>query len=291
MIWRGTLLILVGCLLSFFRSTPAQADPQLVWAIPPFPPAFIERHGQISGYGIEVQNWFSGRLSGYRQKNARVPLARLLAEMRGPQLRCSSVLLETPERRKYIYFSQPVLMHLPLSVVIRTADISLFRPMINARGEINLDLLLANRSLESAVRIGRSYGATIDQALDRAGKNTNIMRIGADDKLIRLLALKRLDWVFAFPSEAEYQRRQARLDISLESIPIAGNPPILRGTFGCSKTPEGKKVIDQVNRIIDANPDRPWQSLYADWLSPQDKSRYNRKLSLLRPGRSLQPPS
>jgi uncharacterized protein (TIGR02285 family) len=268
----------VACMVSAFPALSMAAEPvvpapSLIWAVPSFAPAFINDDGQLSGYAADTQNWFAQRLPEYHHSILHVPLARLLAEMKSGagELRCSTTLIPTPERRAYITFAKTILLHLPISVVIRAADEARFAPYLNDEGHIKIDELLADDELASAVRIGRAYGTRVDGQLNRYRDKDRIMEVAEDTKFVRMLELRRIDWTLYFPSEAEYYRRTQTPDLAIKTLPIAGNTTLLEATIGCAKTPAGKKAIEAINAIIDANPNMPWTEFYAHWLGPGDR--------------------
>ncbi|NIY76877.1 TIGR02285 family protein [Thalassospira sp. HF15] len=249
------------------------SDQSFIWTVPAFAPAFITDGDKLDGYAADTQNWFAAQLPQYHHSVLHVPLARLLAEMKSGEgaLRCSTTLIPTPERRTYIAFAKTILLHLPISVVIQAADEERFAPYLNAQGHIELDKLLADEQLSTAVRIGRAYGTHVDEHLNRYRHATHVMQVADDTKFLRMLDLDRIDWTLYFPSEAEYYRRQKTPDLEIKALPIAGNTTLLEATIGCAKTPVGKKAIAKINSIIDQNPTMPWTEFYAEWLGPSDR--------------------
>jgi uncharacterized protein (TIGR02285 family) len=277
----GAISGLTGLLALPFMAATANADvpDTLIWTVPPFAPAFISEDGKLTGYAADTQNWFIARLGDYQHRIQEVPLARLLAEMRdssNPEnehnnARCSTTLIPNDERRNYISFAKTILLHLPISVVIRAGDEQNFKPFMDEDGHIQLTQLMANREMATALRIGRSYGALIDNYVERYRKAPQIMPVADDSKLLKLLAMGRIDWIFYFPSEAEFYRRDVTPHQQIKSLPIRGNTNLLEATIGCAKTPVGQQAITRINQIVDTNPDMPWTNFYAAWLSPQDR--------------------
>ncbi|UKV15514.1 transporter substrate-binding domain-containing protein [Thalassospiraceae bacterium SW-3-3] len=280
--WRKYRAVsgLIGLVALPFMAVVANADAPgtLTWAVPPFAPAFISEDGKLTGYASDTQNWFAARLDDYQQEIMEVPLARLLAEMRNGaaddhpgHIRCSTTLIPTDERREYISFAKTILLHLPISVVIRAEDEENFKPFLDEEGHIQLGKLMANGDMTTALRIGRSYGALIDNYVERYRNAPQIMRMADDSKLLKLLELGRIDWTFYFPSEAEFYRRETAPNQMIKSLPIRGNTNLLEATIGCAKTPAGQQAIARINQIVATNPDMPWTNFYAAWLSPQDR--------------------
>lgn len=278
--WHKARLQLAGlvCAIALLSPNGATAEEStskqsFIWTVPAFAPAFITDGGKLSGYAAYTQNWFAAHLPQYRYSVLHVPLARLLAEMKSGEgaVRCSAALIPTAERRSYIAFAKTVLLHLPISVVIQAADEERFAPYLDAKGHVELDKLLADEQLLTAVRSGRAYGARVDKHLNRYRDAKHVMQVVDDTKFLRMLDLKRIDWTLYFPSEAEYYRRQTTPDLEIKTLPISGNTTLLEATIGCAKTPLGEKAISEINAIINQNPTMPWTEFYADWLAPEDR--------------------
>lgn len=273
---------LIGFFVMPFMAATANADVPgtLIWTVPPFAPAFISENGKLTGYAADTQNWFIARLGDYQHKVQEVPLARLLAEMRDSShaedihnnARCSTTLIPNDERRSYISFARTIFLHLPISVVIRASDEENFKPFLDEQGHVRPGLLMANGEMATALRIGRSYGALIDNYVEQYRNAPQIMPVADDSKLLKLLELGRIDWILYFPSEAEFYRRDVTPNQQIKSLPIRGNTNLLEATIGCAKTPVGQQAIARINQIIDDNPDMPWTDFYAAWLSPQDRA-------------------
>jgi uncharacterized protein (TIGR02285 family) len=268
----------LACTLGVMMSHGALAQnmsekQSFVWAVPNFAPAFITESGVLSGYAADTQNWFAARLPQYEHSVLHVPLARLLAEMKSGEgvLRCSTTLIPTPERREFIAFAKTILLHLPVSIVIRAEDEDRFAPYLNEQGHIKIDALLANEELSAAVRIGRAYGALVDRHLRHFHDTHQLMEVAEDTKFIRMLDLGRIDWTLYFPSEAEYYRRLQTPDLQIKALPIADNTTLLEATIGCANTQAGQQAIAAINAIIDQHPTMPWTEFYADWLGPGDR--------------------
>ena len=59
-------------------------------------------------------------------------------------------LIPNDERRNYISFAKTILLHLPISVVIRAGDEQNFKPFMEEDGHIQLAQLMANREMATA---------------------------------------------------------------------------------------------------------------------------------------------
>lgn len=274
----------IAWFFSAFALTGVQAqtptpntNPTLTWAVPPFAPAFITDRDELTGYAADTQNWFAALMPGYHHSVLQVPLARLLAEMKSGEgeLRCSATLIPTPERQEYIVFAKTILLHLPISAIVRARDTELFDPYLDSEDHLVLSQMLADSNLTTAVRIGRAYGTLVDNYLELNHESPQVMEVADDTKFLRMLELQRIDWTLFFPSEAEFYRRRQTPELEIKAIPIAGNTTLLEATIGCADTQAGQKAIAEINAIIEQHPSMPWTEFYAEWLSPPDREWFN----------------
>jgi len=270
---------------------PSRADedvrPRLTWVMAVPPPAHI---GDRTGYADETLDWFTGRLPEYRHEVITANSKRLEDMLASGDGVCGAAMLETPERERDTKFSAPVYWSQPNRLIVSAQRPAALDAHLNARSEVDLPALLADRSYAGGLQFGRSYGAGIDQALaqQRPGEGAVLVSIRGPGHF-DMLAGGRFDWTLGFPMEALWWAR--RLEGSPEkthfladlggdnlaylSRPIAGSTDLIPGYIGCSRWPIGLGAIAAIDRLIEAagrNP--PWLGYYAKWLDANARTDY-----------------
>lgn len=259
-------------------ATEQKPTQNITWEVPVIPPGYMKKGDDIEGYATDILRWFFARLPEFSHKIAITPIARSFEHIQNGLPVCNPGLIPTPARRKFIHFSNPIFLNLPISVIVRADEQKVFNAYKNGQGQIDLPRLLANTSLHTAVEIGRSYGPKIDAALSARGQSQHIMRAARSGQFIQMMGLDRLQWILAYPDEAEYILRQKNLNFDIVSIPIAGANDAIRVSVGCAKTETGRNVVTAINRVLRKNPTMPWMKYYAQSLPSDAKKRLKNQL-------------
>jgi uncharacterized protein (TIGR02285 family) len=259
------------------HSTSPAAEPPLVvqWHLFSFPPAFIAS-GPDAGHGYQDQilDYFERHLPGIRIERRHSVLARALANIEHGGAACTGALARTPEREKYMVFSEPVLVSLPLRLVVNEHRADEVRKMMDAAGGTYLSDLDMLAKLNGGAVQGRAYGPMIDAWIAGAKIRRGIHMTARPELAFLMLARGRIDYTFAYPDEVGYfMRRHKGKDMmdTLVTLPLAGVEQAVASHFACSKDAAGRAVIDAINGVIAreraATGDQaPWQQPYLDWI-------------------------
>ena len=276
----GLLIVGLACLAlsGTFKHARSADKPEIVWALTPLPPAMLERDGKIVGYGVDILDWFAARLPEYTHEKEIVPLPRLIKTIMGPGTFCNIGMNPTPERKEFLYFTDAVLPHLPVSLIVDANRNDQLTPYITRQGDVDLERMIVEGNLNGALRSQRSYGGPIDMILRRHADNPRIIHVGNDANFLQLIALERMDWTLYLPAEAEFYRRAKLPDTAFSSWHIAGNDQLMPASIACSKTASGAKIVDAINALVQDHPDMPWTKFYSSSLSRSDQLRYEQAL-------------
>jgi uncharacterized protein (TIGR02285 family) len=285
-------LPLLAAVLALVPATaPAEEDarPRLTWVIAVPPPAHIPDR---TGYVDETLDWFIARLPQFRHEVVIANSKRLQDMIASDDGVCGPAMLKTPAREQDTAFSHTVYWSLPNRLIVSAARPAALDAHVDARGEVDLPALLADRTYAGGLQFGRSYGAVIDDALGQAQQHPNesaslvsVRGPGHFD----MLAGGRFDWTLAFPIEALWWARRLAVspdkaeflgDLGGDNLayltrPIAGSTDLIPGYIGCSRRPLGQSVITAVDRLVDAaGPNPPWLDYYLNWLDAGTRADY-----------------
>ena len=280
------LLLLPGLARAEEDDRP-DARPRLTWVMAAPPPAHI---GDGSGYVDETLAWFTARLPEFRHEVIAANSRRLQDMLASADGVCGAAMLETPERGRDTKFSQPVYWLQPNRLIVSAQRPAALDAHLNARGEVDLPALLADRAYGGGLQFGRSYGAGIDRALARkqAGEGASLVSIRGPGRF-DMLAGGRFDWTLGFPMEALWWAR--RLEHSPEKTnfladlggdnlayvtrPVAGSTELIPAYIGCSRRPIGLEVVAAIDRLIEtAGRNPPWLAHYLKWLDADSRADY-----------------
>ncbi|MFB9354487.1 transporter substrate-binding domain-containing protein [Sneathiella chinensis] len=252
------------------------------WFVGHFPPVHFAPSettpdtANLQGFGDRNLTYLSDHLTGFNHAFYRgTSYRRSEALIRTSDLACNPTMLKTPEREQYIAFSDPIYVVLPNMLAYRPGDDWKFTPHLTD-GKIDMHSLVQDRQRRGSVTLGRSYGKAVDEALQSVGTVPHIAQLRHSQLAINLLDVGRIDYVIAFPSEISHFRslNKQRPD-GIRYFPIKGMNELIKGHVGCTKNPNGLKVIEAVNKIIrDTNPYPLFKSYYLEWLEPEAARHY-----------------
>lgn len=267
-------------------ASPHEQSPQagevrgdVMWAIDAIPPFFYERSGQLAGMGVSAIDWLIARLPEQNIFIETLPRERAQEFMRATPMDnvkavCVPDMLETPDRAKDFVFSEPLFPVLPVSVIIEANREDEFAAFLNDDNEISLTQLLLEDGFSTTIEIGRSYGAVVDRALRTHKSRSHIQATRQTADFTGMLALGRIDWFLAYPTEATYMFDRNATGAKIKALPIEGMPDIFYGRFACSPTPTGHALIAKINAEISAAQHLPWIADFLEFLSPEETARF-----------------
>lgn len=274
------LSLLVAALASTIGAARADDDarPPLTWVIAVPPPAHISNR---TGYIDETLDWFIARLPQFRHEVVIANSKRLQDMLASGDGVCGAAMLKTPARERDTVFSRPVYWSLPNRLIVSAEHPAALDAHLNNVGEADLPALLADRTYAGGLQFGRSYGAGIDQALERAqqhpGESASLVSIRGPGHF-DMLAGGRFDWTLGYPMEALWwaRRQDGGGDTpAYLTRPIAGSTDLIPGYIGCSNRPLGQNVVTAIDRLIAAaGEDPPWLGYYLNWLDAGTRAEY-----------------
>jgi uncharacterized protein (TIGR02285 family) len=241
-------------------------DPNtIIWTTWDNPPVFISSGKYIDqGFTDKIQKHMIKSLTGYTHQTIKANIPRILklADMKANT--CNASWLDTPEWRKSFYFSIPYMI-VPTNGVIVTKQ---NRHKLPQKEPISFEKLIAAAALRLGV--ARLYGEGLDEILFKYDYKNNPMVNVANRSAQSHLMLKngRVDYILGYPFEVVYYKRTLP-GYDPVSIAVMENTNSVPVVFGCVKTPWGKKVVEQINKVLK----RPgvhehYQEFCNDWLEP-----------------------
>ncbi|WP_157395829.1 TIGR02285 family protein [Pseudomonas massiliensis] len=251
-------------------------QPTLRWMTIDFPPLFMVS-GPEHGVGDYAQGVAVANLPGYEHVLQAVPpnYQRIEQEMKNRENVCFAGFLKTPERERFMTFSEPYLLMLPVQLFISAGHAALAQE----NGAVDLRGLLDTGTFRLGVLGGRRYGATLDQVIDSYGERGPVYRRYSKDQLRGLINMlmahdRAIDGVLAYPGEITYlSKQESSVPRPLRAYPLQGSPAAIFGYFACSRSRLGQAVIASIDRTI-PHIRAEVAALYARDLAPPARAAY-----------------
>ena len=264
-------LLLVGLALSGMGTgiTSAEEKPVIRWMLTSAPPKFIG-DGPLKGTGYAEQQvaYLAKRLPQFDHRVEVVTPARLWHEMQTGKGVCSIDIADLPERERWALFTRHTTSVPGYSLVVlrdRIAEFSRFR---GTDGSIDLERLAASGQMTGLYNAGRHYTPQINAFLDSPVRKTPLESTSASTNIFEMIASRRGDFSFGLGAEMNYFNAlneagadSARRWPPLAMLAIKGGGEMLHGHLGCSREPQGRKMIDALDRLFED--ETAWNEFFA----------------------------
>lgn len=270
------------CLSLSWMFATAVAD-EVVWVGSDYPPMAMSQ-GEFAhqGYIDAMFAFLQKALPQHRFREEIVPWARAMHMAQGGRGYCLISAFQTPERSQFLRFSEPYGYLLPIGVVIRAPDQARFAPYLNEAGRLRLAPLVGNPAFRVGLADSRSYGPQIDavlaEPLQRGAAHLHKVYQGESTRsLFNMLGLRRIDYLFSYPSEVVYY---AQTDRDLRFYPIEGNSQLLEGRLSCTKSAATDRVFADIRALVPSRASwAAFQPAYERWLPPYLIDAYRQQLA------------
>lgn len=260
------LMIVVGH--SAYASDPD--SPLIVWQQAPSPPAvIIEGPSAGDGYLQHTTNWFINHLTDYRHEKRIIPTPKVLDDMAKGEFICSNFLYDSPHRRSFLTFSNPVLELQPLRLFIAPEKLPELRFAMRD-GAVDLGLLVQQNKLSIGMPVGYRFDEALVPGVHNFLKSKMTQSDGTTEMTVRLFDVDRIDGFITYQVNVSYYRETGDLGRATVPVPIMG-VPVRPLPVSCSgNKQQAQKIIDAVNILL-SDPDnrRELEAFYTRWSTPK----------------------
>lgn len=247
---RLLVLILFLCLSTF-------AKEKITWIQVDLPPYMIAngKHERNGIGDIIVNKTIQVTSDKYENSINFISFKKLFKLLKLDKTYCTTALLKTEDRSKFISFSKPVAISLSHRLYVYRKSITKVKPFIEENGSIDLKKLLEQEDFTLGLTKYRRFGKGIDELVLDNKRVYKRDGEGLGEGILKMLISNRgLDATLIYPLEVDYFSK--KLDINFNNllipIPIKKNLPIINIYIGCSKTTEGENFIKLINKNIEA---------------------------------------
>lgn len=293
---RWCLAIL--CLFLPFATAGAQSEPSqansvetLKWIVWPLPGVINVRDGQpTDGATMDMLRLVMSKLPAFEPRYRLGNRFRQQQEMQQGEDFCSTPLFRRPDTDEYAYFI-PFMASTPIQMVIRRSAAADF-PIED--GAISLAALAGRDDLRGGYSGFRTYPPALSRWLEEARRDDRVERATgtpSGENLLRMVSLERIDYAFEFSALINSVNHRSRSGEPLRGIPIKGHLALVEAGIYCSKTPWGKRIAGELDRVIRelANDPETFLALYRPWVPEDTYALYQHDLRNYYLQRSLSP--
>ncbi|KZN45202.1 TIGR02285 family protein [Pseudoalteromonas luteoviolacea] len=238
-------------LLLLMLLTGVAESKSIDWIITDFPPYYmINDADEGTGRDELIIDLFHTYLPDYENNKVYFPASRAIRALSDKRNTfCMLSLYKTPQRQKFIRFSQNYTT-IGLSPTIATTTATLEALGFENASKVRLKPFIEQNKLVLGVVMQRSYGSALDQVISSIEKDQVVIRPGQDalESLTYMLKKGRVDAVIGYPSEHFYLHKQTNtkdvVQLLLEDV-----DPIVHGYVGCTDNTTGREIIKKIDSV------------------------------------------
>jgi uncharacterized protein (TIGR02285 family) len=244
----------------------------VTWVSFDLPPVYI-LDGALSGQGVgdRQQLFLQRNLPDFDHRVRQADISRLWYDIKNSATLCATGVFRDEDRENAALFSARAILVPNYRIVALQSRKADFERFLDGNGALDLDRFAQVDSLKGAYVGARIHGRTIDRFFRQPARKITLDAVTKGQLLYNVLISKRVDFVFAVPSEIIYYRSLSGAREELVSFPIAGQRQYLKMYTACSRSALGERVISEVDAAL-AN-DQRWDEFVAPlkrWVDEAD---------------------
>lgn len=159
---------------------------------------------------------------------------------------CNAMAIKTKEREKITYFSTPVTVALPFTIIMNKKTFKTLGEPV----ELSLFDLLNTKGISGFLEKKRSYTEIIDNYLLKHSSVINITRgVHQSDITFKMIENDRIQFTLEYSIVAQSYLGK-RFDKSFVAVKIKELPDFVYSHVACAKNEWGKMVIKKINKVL-----------------------------------------
>lgn len=273
----------IGALSLFGSSSSlAFADTErvkVVWQDLHYPPIGFTA-GPLTGEGFmqQTRNWFIERLPQFDHEPREIIIARFIEQARHGTILCSTFLVQTEVRKKFLTYSTPLFEMRPVSLIVakdRMNDVT----SATINGHVDLSLIARQNQLSVGIPVGYRFGEEFTQQLADLRAAPLTAQAGELPLLVGMFDAGRLDALLAYEANVIYHQKQGQINRRIASLPIKDTmlQPV---SVSCTTSEGGDQLINVVNQILSTDENRrEVAGFYTHWMSQARRANFLNTLS------------
>jgi uncharacterized protein (TIGR02285 family) len=275
-IWRSLANVFLVLVVGSF-SQPLHAE-QLTWLTRDWPPAYISQ-GPQQGQGTFdlLTEDLIRELPQYQHKIKLTSLSAREQKMQLEQPYCFFGAIKTPEREKYLHYSDVAfLTHGVKLFMLTDSPLNLRLP---AEQPVNLVDLMQQPDIVGITEKKRTYPSAVQKLIEK--QRLALVDVNeSSTSTLQILAQKRADYVIEFQDRIEYLAQKLPSKVQLRQREIQGENVIEPVYVACRKTAGADAQIVAINQALARlRPTALYQQHMLRWTSQSVKSQMQQTIS------------
>lgn len=260
-----------------FAGTASAAGDPIIWYQADFPPyVIVDGPEKTRGIDNQIMATMIDRLPGYDHTYRVASYSRILNEFKNQKPAITTPIFRTPEREKYVHFSDiSSYLVLPNGFIYHKDDSARFSPYLLSDGSLDLEALCRSGKFKIGISAGRSYFGIIDEMIRRHKAEQVFQERTGSDQLgtLKMLRAKRFDAAFGFPVEIKY----GGLEEDLRFLRVSKMVSFIPVFFGVPKNEWGVALVDKLNLILhEPGTLERFTEFYRYWLDEEIRPHYDK---------------
>lgn len=223
------------------------------------------------GYGDEIRNIFENRLIEYKHQHTTINFLRVEAKAKRGGEYCYGPVGKFPAWRDLFYWTKsPLYVLTPRKIImLESTHVKLGSPK-----ELSIQKLIEDKNY---VFGHVNHSVMVPPILKPYLKNNNIFSLSSITPSIQLLNMidkGRVHWMVDFPFLIKWSEKLGDKKNKIISVPIKEykDHKGFQNFIGCTKTPFGKKIIEEIDKTIDKRTIQEARELVLQW-QPDDGTK------------------
>lgn len=282
-------LLLVSCSLLWNTSLQAQQANQqqtqpMLWltdAVNNQPVYKTSQPVDVSGATLQLMLPY---LASYQLQTMVVNNQRALQVLKVRPNACAGNKIVTSDRLEVSYASKQPQVVFPGLRIFTLADSSaaaVLAAMQDEQGRISVrNILLEAHKLRFVVVSGRNYGAELDALIKASQWQNRFWKREADDMaagVVDMVRTGRIDLMLEYPNVAAHYQAQQPDNAKLVSYAIAESPAFLLGHILCSRTAQGKMMLQHFEQALaQVTKTRGYLEAHLRWFDPDYHAEFRK---------------
>ncbi|RVU33090.1 transporter substrate-binding domain-containing protein [Rheinheimera riviphila] len=224
------------------------------------------------------------KLAQYQIQTMVVNNQRAMDLLKARPNACAGNKIITSERLNNSYASKlPQVVFPGLRIFSRADSVAakIMAEMLDAQGRISVrKVLLEAHKLRFVVVSGRNYGAELDALIEAPQWQNRFWQREADDMaagVVDMVRTGRIDLMLEYPNVAAHYQAQQTDGTKLVSYAIAESPAFLLGHILCSRTAQGKEMLQQFDAALaDVTKTKAYLDAHLRWFAPDYHAEFRK---------------